>query len=92
MLIAQVTNAFNIPGHQRLQHCTSLAHAGLCERCRQPTFILDLWDSIEAEASDTLPLPDWHGEEIDRRLNAPGGGASTGASWAEVRERIVHQR
>ena len=54
--------------------------------------IEDLWDSIEAEASDTLQLPDWQREEIDRRLNSLAAGASTGALWAEVRERIVRQR
>lgn len=51
--------------------------------------IEDLWDSIEAEASDTLPMPDWHRKEIDRRLDSLDAGTSVGASWAEVRGRIA---
>ena len=51
--------------------------------------IEDLWGSIEAEASDPLPLPDWHRNEIDRRLDALDAGSSVGAPWDKVRERIV---
>jgi putative addiction module component (TIGR02574 family) len=40
--------------------------------------IEDLWDSVEAD-TDALPLPDWHREEIDRRLDALDVGASIGA-------------
>jgi putative addiction module component (TIGR02574 family) len=50
--------------------------------------IEDLWDSVEAD-TDALPLPDWHREEIDRRLDALDVGASIGAPWEEVRRRIV---
>jgi putative addiction module component (TIGR02574 family) len=53
--------------------------------------IEDLWDSIEAEASDRLPLPDWHRNEIDRRLDSLDGGSSIGASCAEVRRRIANK-
>ena len=51
--------------------------------------IEDLWKSIEAEASDRFALPDWQRNEIDRRLAAPGDGTRVGASWAEVRRRLV---
>jgi putative addiction module component (TIGR02574 family) len=51
--------------------------------------IEDLWDSIEAETADTLPLPDWHRKEIDRRLDSLDAGTSVGTSWAEVRGRIA---
>jgi putative addiction module component (TIGR02574 family) len=47
--------------------------------------IEELWDSIEAEASDRLPLPAWHRNEIDRRLDALKSGASVGAPWPDVR-------
>ena len=53
------------------------------------TLIEDLWDSIEAESYDRVPLPDWHRTEIDRRLNSVDDGTSIGASWAEVRRRIA---
>jgi putative addiction module component (TIGR02574 family) len=52
--------------------------------------IEDLWDSIEAE-SETLPLPDWHSGEIDRRMDALEAGTSVGDSWPEVRERILRK-
>ena len=52
--------------------------------------IEDLWDSIEAE-SETLPLPDWHRAEIDRRMDALESGTSVGDSWPEVRERVLRK-
>ena len=50
--------------------------------------IEELWDSIDV-ADEALPLPDWHRAEIDRRLDKLNSGASVGASWQEVRRRIV---
>ena len=49
-----------------------------------------LWDSIDAETA-ALPLPQWHRDEIDRRLDALDAGDSTGAPWSEVRERIIRK-
>ena len=49
-----------------------------------------LWDSIDADTA-ALPLPDWHRDEIDRRLDALDAGGSTGAPWSEARERIVRK-
>ncbi len=46
--------------------------------------IEELWDSIDA-TTESLPLPDWHRAEIDRRLDQLDGGAS----WHEVRRRVV---
>ena len=36
-----------------------------------------LWDSLDAEM-DTLPIPDWQREELDRRFDALDSGASVG--------------
>jgi putative addiction module component (TIGR02574 family) len=52
--------------------------------------IEDLWDSIDADSA-VLPLPDWHRDEIDRRLDALDAGDSKGAPWSEVRERVVRK-
>jgi putative addiction module component (TIGR02574 family) len=49
-----------------------------------------LWDSIDAETA-ALPLPQWHRDEIDRRLDALDAGDSTGGPWSEVRERIIRK-
>jgi putative addiction module component (TIGR02574 family) len=53
--------------------------------------IEELWDSLDAEAADELPLPDWHTAELDKRLDALQSGASVGAPWDDVRRRITGQ-
>ena len=52
--------------------------------------IEELWDSIDADTA-ALPLPDWHRDEIDRRLEALNSGTSAGAPWHEVRDRITRK-
>ena len=53
--------------------------------------IEDLWDSLDIEAASPLPLPDWHREEIERRLDALDRGDSIGAPWKDVKRRILGQ-
>ncbi len=48
----------------------------------------DLWDSLEAE-QDAIPIPDWHLKELEHRLKAYRENPGAGASWEEVRERIL---
>lgn len=48
--------------------------------------IEELWDSLDAEA---LPLPDWHRDVLDARLDALERGESVGTPWDEVRRRIT---
>ena len=43
----------------------------------------DLWDSL---SPDDVPMPDWHKEELDRRLDEPAPGS--GQSWDEVRAKL----
>jgi putative addiction module component (TIGR02574 family) len=50
--------------------------------------IEELWDSIDI-AADAPPVPDWHREEIDRRLDRLDSDVSIGASWPDIRRRIV---
>ena len=50
--------------------------------------IEEIWDSLDSEAED-LPMPDWHREELDKRLDALDLGSSVGAAWDEVRRRIT---
>ena len=47
-----------------------------------------IWDSIEADAGD-LPVPDWHREELDRRLAVHASEPGAGEAWAVVRERLL---
>ena len=64
---------------------TALTRLPVADRLR---LIEELWDSLDAEA-DALPLPDWHREELDKRLDALEQGSSVGAPWDEVRRRIT---
>jgi putative addiction module component (TIGR02574 family) len=48
------------------------------------------WNSIDADTAMS-PLPDWHREEIDPRLDALDAETSKGAPWSEVRGRILRR-
>ena len=63
-----------------------LAALPVTERLR---LIEQLWDSIDAEAAQASPLPDWQRQLIDERLEALESGTSVGSSWEEVRRRIT---
>jgi putative addiction module component (TIGR02574 family) len=45
----------------------------------------DIWDSL-AQTSGQLPVPDWHREELDRRLADRTEQATV--AWTEVRARL----
>ena len=49
----------------------------------------EIWDSLAATPQD-VPVPDWHKEELDRRLDKPTPGA--GESWDEVRAKLRGKR
>ena len=46
--------------------------------------IEDIWDSLTASPED-VPVPDWHREELERRLDDPKEKATL--SWDEVRRK-----
>ena len=45
----------------------------------------DVWDSL-AESPDAVGVPDWHREELDRRLADPSEQATL--SWQDVQARL----
>lgn len=47
--------------------------------------VQDIWNSLAATPTD-VPVPDWHKEELDRRLDAPEPGENL--TWHEVRDRL----
>lgn len=47
-----------------------------------------LWDSL---ARDTMPVPDWHITELDRRLAAHQSDPSGGTPWLDVRDRVIQR-
>ena len=49
--------------------------------------ISELWDSIP-DSPDTLPVPDWHREELDRRLAAADANPDAAIPWEEVKRRL----
>ncbi|MHB1329751.1 MAG: addiction module protein [Gemmatimonadales bacterium] len=52
----------------------------------------DIWDSIAADASpETLPVTDEEKALLDQRLADLEANPDAGASWAEVRARIVNR-
>jgi putative addiction module component (TIGR02574 family) len=49
--------------------------------------ISTLWDSIP-DSLDELPIPEWHREELERRLAAADADPDAAIPWQEVRERL----
>ncbi len=47
-----------------------------------------LWDSIASADVGSLPIPDWHREELARRLAEYDADPEAGSSWEEVRARL----
>jgi putative addiction module component (TIGR02574 family) len=48
-----------------------------------------LWNSIAADADiDRLPVPEWHREELARRIAEHDANPDSGSSWEEVRARL----
>lgn len=49
--------------------------------------ISTLWDSIP-DSLEELPIPEWHREELERRLAAADAGPDAAIPWEEVKERL----
>ena len=45
----------------------------------------EIWDSLAASA-ESVPVPEWHQAELDRRLDDPGEQATI--SWEEVQASL----
>ncbi len=50
-----------------------------------------LWDSIP-DSLEALPIPDWHREELERRLAAADADPDGTVPWEEVRLRLRKKR
>jgi putative addiction module component (TIGR02574 family) len=53
----------------------------------QIDYVQLLWERIAATA-DQVPVPDWHREVLDERLNDFEANPDTGESWDIVRDRL----
>ena len=49
----------------------------------------EIWDSLAA-SPESVPVPDWHKEELDRRLDGPAPGP--GENWEQVRAKLRDKR
>jgi len=47
----------------------------------------ELWDGIP-DSIEALPVPDWHREELDRRLSAAAADPEAAVPWDEVKKRL----
>ena len=47
----------------------------------------ELWDSIP-DSMEALSVPDWHREELDRRLAAADANPDAAIPWEEVKRRL----
>jgi putative addiction module component (TIGR02574 family) len=47
-----------------------------------------LWDSLAADAT-SVPIPDWHRVELDRRVDRHKAGIGAAAPWDEVKSRLT---
>lgn len=47
----------------------------------------ELWDGIP-DSIEALPVPDWHREELDRRLAAAETDPDAAVPWDEVKKRL----
>ena len=47
----------------------------------------ELWDSIP-DSVETLPVPDWHRDELERRLAKADADPEAAIPWEEVKRRL----
>lgn len=47
----------------------------------------ELWDSIP-DSIEALPVPDWHREELERRLAKADAEPEAAIPWEEVKQRL----
>lgn len=48
----------------------------------------DIWDSI-AELPEAVSVPEWHKEELEKRLDSYHATPTEHTPWSEVREKLL---
>ena len=51
-----------------------------------------LWDSVDAERTQSFDLSDEEREELDRRLDDAGQNPGVGCSWEELRRELLTKK
>jgi putative addiction module component (TIGR02574 family) len=49
--------------------------------------ITQLWDSIP-NSMESIPVPEWHRQELEQRLAAADAAPEAAIPWEEVRDRL----
>lgn len=65
----------------------NIIHRPVAERLKA---IEDIWDSITLEP-EAVEVPQWHREELRRRIETYQSKPKTGSSWPDVRRRIEEE-
>ena len=50
-------------------------------------YVQSLWERIAADPSE-VPVPDWHREIVEERLDAYRERPQQGSNWEQVREEV----
>jgi putative addiction module component (TIGR02574 family) len=50
----------------------------------------DIWDSI-AELPESVSVPEWHKEELEKRLDAYHANPAEGTPWGEVKDKLLNR-
>jgi putative addiction module component (TIGR02574 family) len=66
---------------------TLLAEAAKLSLAERIELVEAIWDTIAANPA-SLPIPQAHREELDRRLKDLAGDPDAGSPWEEVRTRL----
>jgi putative addiction module component (TIGR02574 family) len=53
--------------------------------------ISQLWDSIP-DSLEALPVPEWHKEELDRRLQDADANPEVGIPWEQTKKRLFEKQ
>lgn len=53
--------------------------------------ITQLWDSIP-DSLEALPVPEWHKEELDRRLQDADANPEVGIPWEQTKKRLFEKQ
>ena len=53
--------------------------------------ISQLWDSIP-DSLEALPVPEWHKEELDRRLQDADANPDVGIPWEQIKKRLFEKQ
>jgi putative addiction module component (TIGR02574 family) len=49
--------------------------------------ITQLWDSLP-NSTESIPIPDWHRQELEQRVQAADAEPEAAIPWEEVRKRL----